>query len=83
MKTRQGFVSNSSSTSFCIVGTSDSWVINQLSLAMGIYIPDCEEDEISKGTRPNDHPFTECNAEYGVHESKPFNLYGGYDQPYY
>ncbi len=40
MKIRLGFVSNSSSSSFCLVGTSTEWVIDELATKEGLDFED-------------------------------------------
>jgi hypothetical protein len=60
MKFRQGFVSNSSSTSFCIIGTDDTSIIQQLALAEG------KDFECDKN----------LNFHYGVNSGKYINFFG-------
>ena len=66
MKIRNGFVSNSSSSSFLIVGVGDKQIIKQLSsFTRQKYKKMNEEDR-------------DWYSDYGVIYATPFNFYGGY-----
>ena len=69
MKTRQGFVSNSSSSSFIVVGVSDEDFCSKLLAAMKIYM---DRDNPVEG-------WVEYEPGFGVHEGKPFDVIGSYD----
>lgn len=76
MKIRTGFVTNSSSSSFCIIGTGD------IDSIKGIYAKifecNCNEYE-DEGIWPNWNPSHGCQIATG-HDS--FNFWGTYDEPY-
>ena len=65
MKIRNGFVSNSSTSSFLIVGTGDDNLIRKLMNAMKIR----DDEDLPEG-------FIQFEPSFGVHESKPFSIYG-------
>lgn len=68
MKVRVGFVSNSSSSSFLIVGTQDSSIIKAVAQKLGKY--DLANNKFT----------VECS--YGYKTTEHFNFYGGYDPEY-
>lgn len=68
MRYRDGFVSNSSSSSFLIVGTYNREIIKKVAEKMGKYNP--VQDEYS----------VECS--YGYEVNDHFNFYGSYDPEY-
>lgn len=63
MKIRDGFVSNSSSTSFCVIGTESSRVVREIWLADGFSL----EEEKMYSYFP-----------YGYQRGKHFDFYGSY-----
>lgn len=65
MKCRVGFVSNSSSSSFLIVGITRSDIIKQIAEKMGKYDPVTKEYRVE----------CSCGYETGEH----FNFYGSYE----
>lgn len=67
MKIRNGFVSNSSTSSFCIIGTDDRFIIEQLANAEGKNFSDIDE----------------WNFEYGCCEGKVVKFYGNEETPLY
>ncbi len=68
MKIRKGFVSNSSSSSFIIVGVTDSDIMQQIAMKDGKF---------------NDGEYTDVECSYGIDSSSSFNYYGSYGEPYY
>ena len=68
MKIRNGFVSNSSSSSFIIVGFTDDTYMKQIAEKDGKF-----ED--------GEYRDVECN--YGVDDSCALTYYGSYGEPYY
>jgi len=68
MKYRNSFVSNSSSSSFVIVGISDDVIMKQIA----------EQDgKFSEGE------YHDVNCDYGIDESCSINYYGSWGEPYY
>ncbi len=55
MKIKQGFVSNSSSTSFCIIGTTRTFDIHRLAEAEGFLFPKMFHDTKTVQVRGCDH----------------------------
>jgi len=95
MKTRTGFVSNSSSSSFCIIGTSN-WS-RVLAKKEGLYKTEHYEEKVCEHGRPNKKTkycpqcgFEFSNAEdftypelaYGSAQGKVFSYYGSEDVDY-
>jgi hypothetical protein len=75
MKYRQGFVSNSSSTSFCIIGVDkwEMWWIGENSLVEVLWLADgmsLDEDELSN------------HLSYGHERGNHFQFYGDYEPEY-
>jgi len=68
MKVRSGFVSNSSSSSFIIIGVSDDTLMEQIAV---------EDGKFSDGEYKN----IECG--YGVDSGKVINYYGYWGEPQY
>ena len=68
MKIRKGFVSNSSSSSFLIVGTTSETIIKEVATKMGKY--DVTEDEFN------------IDLDYGCSTEEFFNFYGSYEPNY-
>ena len=68
MKIRNGFVSNSSSSSFLIVGTTSETIIKEVAKKMGKY--DEAKDEY------------EVELSYGYEYCDFFNFYGSYEPGY-
>ena len=66
MKIRTGFVSNSSSSSFCIIGTDEAKYIKQLMDAEGLSLACSYEDDSEEGEY----------LSYGVAEGKVVNFHG-------
>jgi len=55
MKIRLGFVSNSSSSSFCLVGTSKKWIIDELAAKEGLNFGKDGNDVLSYGNCSGNH----------------------------
>ena len=68
MKIRQGFVSNSSSSSFVIVGVSDKAIMREIASKDGKFL---------------DGEYIDIDCGYGIDYSNPLNYYGYYNDPYY
>lgn len=68
MKIRQGFVSNSSSSSFIIVGVSDSTILKEIA---------------SKDGKFTNGEYTGVECDYGIDSTGIMNYYGSYGEPYY
>lgn len=68
MKFRNGFVSNSSSSSFLIVGVSDDSLMRQIAEKDGKYF---------------DGEYQDVDCNYGVDSSSTINYYGSWGEPYY
>jgi len=68
MKYRNGFVSNSSSSSFVIVGVSDDNIMKQIA---------------EKDGKFQDGEYQEINCDYGVDDTNAIDYYGSYGEPYY
>lgn len=65
MKIRQGFVSNSSSSSFCIIGVSGSGWIEQLAEAEGLYFEAFERE-----MKPKIRMIRGCNCNINTSKGK-------------
>ena len=68
MKIRSGFVSNSSSSSFVIIGVSDDTLMKQIA---------------TKDDKYFDGEYQDVCCEYGVDSSGSLNYYGSWGEPYY
>ena len=66
MKTRLGFVSNSSSSSFCIIGVGGSGWVKQLAEAEGLYFEafECEMEPETRMVRGCDCDINENKGKY-------------------
>lgn len=68
MKYRPGFVSNSSSSSFVIVGVSDDDIMKEIAKKDGKFL---------------DGEYQDIDCGYGIDDSCAIDYYGSYEEPYY
>jgi len=68
MKIRTSFVSNSSSSSFVIIGVSDDTIMKQIADKDGKFL---------------DGEYQDVECSYGVDSSGTLNYYGSWGEPYY
>jgi len=68
MKYRNGFVSNSSSSSFVIIGVSDDTIMQQIAFKDGKF---------------EDGEYRDVDCDYGIDHSCALNYYGSCGEPYY
>jgi len=68
MKIREGFISNSSSSSFIIVGVADDPTMEHIAEKDGKFV---------------DGEYQNINCDYGIDNSCPLSYYGCWDELYY
>jgi hypothetical protein len=76
VKVRNGFVSNSSSSSFCIIGVENSMVIDELLTAEGI-----DPNTKDEWEKPAATGLRSLAMGYGCDSGKMLNFYGNHNNP--